>query len=300
MDCRISIPALREEGDDSQRSSPRGTCYFYPRPPRGGRLHSLCLLTLSQKISIPALREEGDVIVSVGLILSRISIPALREEGDEPFIVQITASSLFLSPPSARRATPAWLHKPEPCGNFYPRPPRGGRHMDDVTIYAAAKFLSPPSARRATAHCQKGGCLPCNFYPRPPRGGRPEDGRVEEAVLTISIPALREEGDPEPCKVVIYALIFLSPPSARRATQARSGHQVAQDISIPALREEGDNRSDMAQAATIQFLSPPSARRATAKTETKSLFSNKLYNILHEFRRALIYNGSKNYPNHAK
>lgn len=50
----------------------------------------------------------------------------------------------------------------------------------------------------------------------------------------------------------------------------------------------------------IRFLSTPSARRATAKTETKSLFSNKLYNILHEFRRALIYNGSKSYPNHAK
>lgn len=51
---------------------------------------------------------------------------------------------------------------------------------------------------------------------------------------------------------------------------------------------------------TGTFLSTPSARRATAKTETKSLFSNKLYNILHEFRRALIYNGSKSYPNHAK
>lgn len=49
-----------------------------------------------------------------------------------------------------------------------------------------------------------------------------------------------------------------------------------------------------------QFLSTPSARRATAKTETKALFSNKLYNILHEFRRALIYNWSKNYPNRAK
>ena len=55
-----------------------------------------------------------------------------------------------------------------------------------------------------------------------------------------------------------------------------------------------------AVAAQTEFLSTPSARRATAKTETKSLFSNKLYNILHEFRRALIYNGSKNYPNHAK
>lgn len=55
-----------------------------------------------------------------------------------------------------------------------------------------------------------------------------------------------------------------------------------------------------AQYGIARFLSTPSARRATAKTETKSLFSNKLYNILHEFRRALIYNGSKSYPNHAK
>ena len=74
------------------------------------------------------------------------------------------------------------------------------------------------------------------------------------------------------------SLLFLSTPSARRATNAR----------IVQVR------------VRFQFLSTPSARRATAKTETKSLFSNKLYNILHEFRRALIYNGSKNDPNHAK
>ena len=72
------------------------------------------------------------------------------------------------------------------------------------------------------------------------------------------------------------------------------------DISIHALREEGDCFSGKALTHGIKFLSTPSARRATAKTETKSLFSNKLYNILHEFRRALIYNGSKSYPNHAK
>ena len=72
------------------------------------------------------------------------------------------------------------------------------------------------------------------------------------------------------------------------------------DISIHALREEGDISSDKLLLRRILFLSTPSARRATAKTETKSLFSYKLYNILHEFRRALIYNGSKNYPNHAK
>ena len=71
-------------------------------------------------------------------------------------------------------------------------------------------------------------------------------------------------------------------------------------ISIHALREEGDCKTCTLLFNGFRFLSTPSARRATAKTETKSLFSNKLYNILHEFRRALIYNGSKNYPNHAK
>ena len=72
-------------------------------------------------------------------------------------------------------------------------------------------------------------------------------------------------------------ILFLSTPSARRATSC-----------CRTLK------------TVCKFLSTPSARRATAKTETKSLFSNKLYNILHEFRRALIYNGSKSYPNHAK
>ena len=93
---------------------------------------------------------------------------------------------------------------------------------------------------------------------------------------------------------------FLSTPSARRATGLRLGHSVHFLISIHALCEEGDASASGLAFVSLIFLSTPSARRATAKTETKSLFSNKLYNILHEFRRALIYNGSKNYPNHAK
>ena len=93
---------------------------------------------------------------------------------------------------------------------------------------------------------------------------------------------------------------FLSTPSARRATEQQTAMSYNSAISIHALREEGDLASFNEMHKTNLFLSTPSARRATAKTETKSLFSNKLYNILHEFRRALIYNGSKNYPNHAK
>ena len=92
---------------------------------------------------------------------------------------------------------------------------------------------------------------------------------------------------------------FLSTPSARRATDVlvefRDGSKF---LSTPSARRA--TGGTLLTDTLVVFLSTPSARRATAKTETKSLFSYKLYNILHEFRRALIYNGSKNYPNHAK
>ena len=103
----------------------------------------------------------------------------------------------------------------------------------------------------------------------------------------------------KPSSWMPYSL-FLSTPSARRATNKRVFTLRLSDISIHALREEGDLSIMGSGQGAKKFLSTPSARRATAKTETKSLFSNKLYNILHEFRRALIYNGSKSYPNHAK
>ena len=36
------------------------SCYFYPRPPRGGRLHEHGYHDREVAISIHALREEGD------------------------------------------------------------------------------------------------------------------------------------------------------------------------------------------------------------------------------------------------
>ena len=160
-------------------------------------------------------------------------------------------------------------------------------------------FLSTPSARRATYDRAAGRYEFQYFYPRPLRGGRHT-----------------------PSRQPVYAERFLSTPSARRATLWCWGHAACLFISIHALCEEGDYVAGYVTKKTYdfyprplrggrrflhklchkfnRFLSTPSARRATAKTETKSLFSNKLYNILHEFRRALIYNGSKSYPNHAK
>ena len=138
-------------------------------------------------------------------------------------------------------------------------------------------FLSTPSARRATRRWTTLEALNTNFYPRPPRGGRPARRMTWRC-----------------CRR------FLSTPSARRATIGRPPVFESKEISIHALREEGDGLTRNGRSSSTVFLSTPSARRATAKTETKSLFSYKLYNILHEFRRALIYNGSKNYPNHVK
>ena len=56
----------------------------------------------------------------------------------------------------------------------------------------------------------------------------------------ISIHALREEGDAIPPQATGGILIFLSTPSARRATDRAHRRQLFLKISIHALREEGD------------------------------------------------------------
>ena len=171
-------------------------------------------------------------------------------------------------------------------GDFYPRPPRGGRPV---------------------------GCIErdvdVDFYPRPPRGGRQAYYDALDAEDAISIHALREEGDRQVCKFFYQGKRFLSTPSARRATLPRWVQQPAGEISIHALREEGDPdgqprhlrrqisihalreegdaaggcsecvqknfyprpprggrlRQPASSFLSLQFLSTPSARRATAR-----------------------------------
>ena len=119
-------------------------------------------------------------------------------------------------------------------------------------------------------------------------------------IFCISIHALREEGDRAAERTNTWQQKFLSTPSARRATLPRGVSSAFPQYFYPRPPRGGRHSAYRQSIQNVQFLSTPSARRATAKTETKSLFSYKLYNILHEFRRALIYNGSKNDPNHAK
>ena len=57
--------------------------------------------------------------------------------------------------------------------------------------------------------------------------------------------------------------IFLSTPSARRATSSDNLDIVDVGISIHALREEGDGSLMVTMPFLMRFLSTPSARRAT-------------------------------------
>ena len=106
--CRcdtISIHALREEGDRGPAAAADGHLHFYPRPPRGGRPAAAPLLMASVRfLSTPSARR-ATANIGEQAILNKISIHALREEGDPS--ISSDRHSRF---------------------NFYPRPPRGGRH----------------------------------------------------------------------------------------------------------------------------------------------------------------------------
>ena len=171
-------------------------------------------------ISIHALREEGDYCAPAYSKNLLISIHALREEGDVKC-----------------------LHLRNITKYFYPRPPRGGRRIIISTNPPGLSFLSTPSARRATVvdqiidiihlisiHALREEGDPLNrnqmgalldFYPRPPRGGRPQNLFNLDRDGVISIHALREEGDSRSTRREKAANIFLSTPSARRATNAK-------------------------------------------------------------------------------
>ena len=94
-----------------------------------------------------------------------------------------------------------------------------------------------------------------NFYPRPPRGGRLRNEVGGWRTKKISIHALREEGDVDNNAHASCLLIFLSTPSARRATYALPATYSVHSISIHALREEGD-RLWRPSALTLMYFYP--------------------------------------------
>ena len=102
------------------------------------------------------------------------------------------------------------------------------------------RFLSTPSARRATILLEsvlEGSAI--SIHALREEGDRFTPPRLQ-VVTGISIHALREEGDGGLVSAVSTERVFLSTPSARRATGAGDALQLVCKISIHALREEGD------------------------------------------------------------
>ena len=73
----------------------------------------------------------------------------------------------------------------------------------------------------------------------------------------ISIHALREEGDADIVQMRSKDILFLSTPSARRATHCAEFYADHLMISIHALREEGDVLSDMQTKEKRHFYPRP-------------------------------------------
>ena len=292
-DSQISIHALREEGDAWPTEAGESVRHFYPRPPRGGRprLHRGATDTGNFYPRPPRGGRQGARKIILEVI--HISIHALREEGDPVASTHSCAPSVFLSTPSARRATtaPSWTQRPS--ANFYPRPPRGGRLPASIRSPIFFRFLSTPSARRATHSHTDPQLHSINFYPRPPRGGRRPDDLIACAKVDF-YPRPPRGGRLLLLMVLTSFMVFLSTPSARRATirlpsaypplhisihALREEGDAAVDgdrprdvsISIHALREEGDEARPARWTPTSAFLSTPSARRATRGQGTARL-----------------------------
>ena len=146
--------------------------YFYPRPPRGGRLSAST--SGAAALNFYPRPPRGGRPVDSGRVFG--------------------GTHFYPRPPRGGRRLPPSGQRLLQETHFYPRPPRGGRRKAIPCWQSRSRFLSTPSARRATRrevalnvrkkisihalreegdnnfinHCT----APFNFYPRPPRGGR--------------------------------------------------------------------------------------------------------------------------------
>ena len=124
-------------------------CYFYPRPPRGGRLFIFELL--------PAY----------------FNFYPRPPRGGRPGIHGVFSTSpIFLSTPSARRATQLQSRALQKILYFYPRPPRGGRLRPTLRIRQTTCISIHALREEGDLRYFVAGEYGEHFYPRPPRGGR--------------------------------------------------------------------------------------------------------------------------------
>ena len=216
FDLAISIHALREEGDWHSATKGDASPHFYPRPPRGGRRATTMCRTGSGYF-YPRPPRGGRRARRLESARTCTDFYPRPPRGGRPSAsCSCGVLSVFLSTPSARRAT----------GDFF--------HGVGVQ-----RFLSTPSARRAT-----GTAVLLHEAPDISIHALREEGDLVHSRSSqfqqISIHALREEGDINYVSQTGARIKFLSTPSARRATEVTESAKVDEQISIHTLREEGD------------------------------------------------------------
>ena len=224
-----------------------------------------------EHISIHALREEGDGAPHPAGARTQHFYPRPPRGGRRSRNSSFGKSKVFLSTPSARRATTRGLRRScrGPISIHALREEGDVQHHANVfdlaiSIHALREegdwdgnnfiltyfqFLSTPSARRATyARRRRADGYVISIHalreegdlPRPPRGGRPGPFRWPFSTPGISIHALREEGD--------------------RCSGQAAGP--AADF-YPRPPRGGRRLNGKTQILPLKFLSTPSARRAT-------------------------------------
>ena len=175
--AKISIHALREEGDGITAVDFRGIAKFLSTPSARRATTNSCGLTAFLAISIHALREEGD-------------LPPAWQSPTHPHF--------YPRPPRGGRPRThenLLFHR-----NFYPRPPRGGRPAHGSGRETRTEFLSTPSARRATVTSQVPVFSGREFLSTPSARRATLETGANALAKGISIHALREEGDRQTCR----------------------------------------------------------------------------------------------------
>ena len=214
-----------------------------------------------EHISIHALREEGDGAPHPAGARTQHFYPRPPRGGRRSRNSSFGKSKVFLSTPSARRATTRGLRRS--CRG--PISIHALREEGDVQHHANVFDLAISIHALREEGDASGWCSlvkTAHFYPRPPRGGRRVHRRVYGVLEGISIHALREEGDWDGNNFILTYFQFLSTPSARRATYARRRRADGYVISIHALREEGDLASlPLLQIQTYFYPRPPRGGR---------------------------------------
>ena len=238
----ISIHALRGEGDSETLKQRKQSFAFLSTPSAGRATWRKGYIQCTNGISIHALRGEGDKAERPSFQIREISIHALRGEGDQENTISRNTLDQFLSTPSAGRAT----H----CKGM----------AADIVVISIHALRGEGDQRSNQAHDAD---LGISIHALRGEGDARRD--LSRIARQISIHALRGEGDQRAVEDMRKAGLFLSTPSAGRATQMKLRGRRQQHIF---LSTPSAGRATVLYPEFIttgeSFLSTPSAGRATS------------------------------------